>query len=307
MEFRQIRYALSVAKERSFTRASTRLNISQSAVSAQIRLLENEIGFSLFWRSTRGVELTEAGRTFLHDAERIVGDLLNLSETARRLRGGGSETLNLGMVSGAAQTFVPRFFRNLSKTIQDIKLRLIITPTRNIFKDLQEERIDAGIAIESHPDGVPAGLVFDRLATIEMALIVHPKHALAKSKKPINVSAIAAEPIVMNELEVGYGQIVLSLFSDLGIRPNILAIADNVETIKVIVQSGAGIAILPRTCVDQEISFRLLKALRLVPERNVAFSLFRRRESLSRQKEACLSALNRALRFEETRNNKRPL
>ena len=140
-----------------------------------------------------------------------------------------------------------------------------------------------------------------------MVLIVHPKHALAKSKKPINVSAIAAEPIVMNELEVGYGKIVLSLFSDLGIRPNILAIADNVETIKVIVQSGAGIAIIPRTCVDHEISFRLLKALRLVPERNVAFSLFRRREPLSRQKEACLSALNRALRFEETRNNKRPL
>lgn len=78
MEFRQIRYALSVAKERSFTRASTRLNISQSAVSAQIRLLENEIGFPLFWRSTRGVELTDAGRSFLHEAERIAGDLLNL-------------------------------------------------------------------------------------------------------------------------------------------------------------------------------------------------------------------------------------
>ena len=48
MEFRQIRYALSVAKERSFTKAATRLNISQSAVSEQVRLLEDAIGFALF-------------------------------------------------------------------------------------------------------------------------------------------------------------------------------------------------------------------------------------------------------------------
>jgi DNA-binding transcriptional LysR family regulator len=298
MEFRQIRYALSVAKERSFTRASTRLSISQSAVSAQIRLLEDEIGFPIFWRSTRGIELTESGRTFLHEAERIVGDLLNLSETARRLRGGGSEALNLGMISGTAQTFVPRLFCDLPRTVRDNKLRIVITPTRNIFRDLQEEKIDAGIAIESDPDRVPSGLVFDRLAIIEMALIVHPKHALAKSKKPVNVSALGAEPIVMNELDVGYGHIVRSLFTDLGIRPNILAIADNVETIKVIVQTGAGIAILPRTCADQEVSLRQLKVLCLLPECNVPLSLFRRREPLSREKEACLSALGAALRLE---------
>jgi DNA-binding transcriptional LysR family regulator len=305
MELRQIRYALSVAKERSFTRASTRLNISQSAVSAQIRLLEDEIGFALFWRSTRGIELTEAGRTFLHEAERIVGDLLNLSETARRLRGGGAETLNLGMVSGAAQSFVPRIFRDLSRTDQDIKLRIIITPTRSIFRDLQEEKIDAGIAIESDPERVPAGLVYDRLMTVAMALIVHPQHALAKSTKPVNVSALAAEPIIMNELEVGYGQIVLSLFADLGLRPNILVVSDNVETILAIVRTGAGIAILPRTCADQEISLRLLKALPLVPERNITLSLFRRREPLSRTKEARLSALIAELRLEEPRVDRR--
>ena len=55
----------------------------------------------------------------------------------------------------------------------------------------------------------------------------------------------------MSELTVGYGQAVLSLFTDLGIRPNILAVADNIETMKVIVQSGAGIAIVPRAGAGQ--------------------------------------------------------
>jgi DNA-binding transcriptional LysR family regulator len=166
---------------------------------------------------------------------------------------------------------------------------------------VQEEKIDAGIAIESDPDRVPAGLLFDRLATIEMVLVVPPRHPLAKSKKPVNLSALANEPIVMNELEIGYGQTVLSLFADLGMRPNILAIADNVETIKVIVQSCVGVAILPRSCVEREVSTRALKALHLVPERHVAFNLFRRREPLSRYKEAYLNALSHVLRAENAR------
>ena len=266
-------------------------------MSAQIKLLESEVGFPLFWRGTRGIELTEAGRTFLHEAERIVGYLLNLAETARRLRGDGAETLSLGMVSGATQTFIPRIFQDFSNTIEDVKLRIVVSSTRKIFQDLQEEQIEAGIALESNADSIPAGLVYDRLAVVEMALIVPPRHPLTKSKRPINIAALANEPIIMNELEVGYGQIVLSLFADIGMRPNILAIANNVETIKTIVQSGAGIAIFPRCCAEREVSNRLLRALPFVPERNVIFGLFRRRETLSRAKEQCISTLCRLLRF----------
>jgi DNA-binding transcriptional LysR family regulator len=57
---------------------------------------------------------------------------------------------------------------------------------------------------------------------------------------------LLAEPFIMSELTVGYGQVVFSLFTDLGIRPNLLAVADNIETMKMIVQAGGGIAIVPR-------------------------------------------------------------
>src|SRR6185312_12158989 len=66
LDFRQLRYALAVYKERSFTKAAKRLNISQSAVSEQVKLLEDEIGFELFRRTSRGIESTERGRTFLY-------------------------------------------------------------------------------------------------------------------------------------------------------------------------------------------------------------------------------------------------
>jgi DNA-binding transcriptional LysR family regulator len=296
LDFRQLRYALSVSRERSFTKAARRLNISQSAVSEQVKLLEEEIGFELFRRTSGGIESTDRGTTFLYEAERVMGDLLSLSDTARRLRGALSDTLTIGMGSGMAQIFIPRMFADLKTDLPGVRLDILTAPTRNIFNELHEEKIDAGIAIESDPDRLPAGLIFDRLADAEMALITHPRHALARSKQPVDIGRLLAEPFIMSELTVGYGQVVFSLFTDLGIRPNILAVVDNIETMKMIVQSGGGIAIVPRACAENEVTLGLLKALSIAPARNVVFNLFRRREPLARRKEAALLKLREMLR-----------
>jgi DNA-binding transcriptional LysR family regulator len=296
LDFRQLRYALSVYKERSFTKAAKRLNISQSAVSEQVKLLEEEIGFELFRRTSRGIESTDRGRTFLYESERVMGDLLSLSDTARRLRGSLLDTVTVGMGSGMAQIFIPRMFPDLENNLPGVRLEILTAPTKNIFNELHEEKIDAGIAIESDPDRLPAGLVFDRLIDAEMALITHPKHALARSKQPVDIGRLVAEPIIMSELTVGYGQVVLSLFTDLGIKPNVLAVVDNIETIKMIVQSEGGIAIVPRACAENEVTLGLLKALSIAPARNVSFSLFRRREPMSRRKEAALLKLRELLK-----------
>jgi DNA-binding transcriptional LysR family regulator len=296
LDFRQLRYALSVYRERSFTGAAKRLNISQSAVSEQVKLLEEEIGFELFLRTSRGIESTDRGRTFLYESERVMGDLLSLSDTARRLRGSLGDTLTVGMGSGMAQIFIPRMFADIKNDLPGVRLDILTAPTKNIFNELHEERLDAGIAIESDPDRLPAGLVFDRLIDAEMVLITHPKHALARSKQPVDIGRLVAEPVIMSELTVGYGQVVLSLFTDLGIKPNILAVVDNIETIKMIVQSEGGIAVVPRACAENEVALGLLRALSITPARNVVFSLFRRREPLSRRKEAALLRLRELLK-----------
>jgi DNA-binding transcriptional LysR family regulator len=225
-----------------------------------------------------------------------MGDLLSLSDTARRLRGSLSDTLTIGMGSGMAQIFIPRIFADLKSALPGVRLDILTAPTKNIFNELHEERIDAGIAIESDPDRLPAGLIFDRLVDVEMALITHPKHALARSKQPVDIGRLLAEPFIMSELTVGYGQVVFSLFTDLGIRPNVLAVVDNIETIKIIVQSGGGIAIVPRASAENEVTLGLLKALSIAPARNVVLSLFRRREPLARRKEAALLKLREMLK-----------
>ena len=110
MELRQIRYTLAVARERGFTRAARRLRVSQSAVSEQVANLEAEIGFAIFARIGHSIELTDAGRRFLADAERVAGEFQGLARTAERLRGPQTESVALGMGSGLAPVFIPRLF-----------------------------------------------------------------------------------------------------------------------------------------------------------------------------------------------------
>jgi len=75
-----------------------------------------------------------------------------------------------------------------------------------------------------------------------------------------------------------------------------VAVADNIETMKVIVQSGRGIAIVPRACVENEVALGVLKALSMAPTRSVTLSLFRRRQPLSRRKEGYLNVVREALK-----------
>jgi DNA-binding transcriptional LysR family regulator len=295
VEFRQIRYALAVARERSFTRASARLNVSQSAISEQVRLLEQHLKFPLFRRTGRGVELTERGRAFLHEAERVMTDLLNLDDTARRLRGAAGDTFVLGTGSGMAPLFMPRLFGEFHRVAPEIRLEIVTAPTKNIFQELQEQRLDAGIALDSEPDKVPAGVIVHRLAEAELAIIAHPAHRIATLAQPIDIGLLIGEPIIMSELTIGYGDVVMGMFTDLGIRPYILAVADNIETMKVIVQSGTGIAIVPRAAVVGEIALGVLTALTIAPAQTVRFSLFRRRQTMSRRKEEFFGLLKAVL------------
>lgn len=295
MEFRQIRYALAVGKERSFTKAATRLSISQSAVSEQVKLLEDRIGFKLFRRTGRGIEPTERGRMFLYEAERLAGDLLNLSDVARRLSGVGVEALVIGIGSGLAPVLLPRMFPPGSFPA-DLHLEIKTAPTRVIFDELHDERIDFGVVTEVAPDRVPSGLRAIPLFELDMALIMPPSHKFAGSTDPLDIALLLEEPTIMNELSIGYGQIVAGMFNDLGMRPRIRAIVDNVDTIKVMVQIGTGVAVIPADAAKTEMELGLLAMRRLAQARRIVINAYRSRQPLSRRKEMLVQQIIEASR-----------
>ncbi len=296
MELRPLRYALAVAKTRSFTKAAARLHVSQSAVSEQVAKLEAEIGLALFNRVGRGVEITDGGRTFLAEAERVLAEVGSLARAADRLRGHVVDTVAVGMGSGMAQIFIPRLFPAVSERAPELRLDVLTAPTKSIFQDLHDERIDLGIAIAASPERVPSGLAQEPLAELDLALVVHPRHRLAGRTRAVDLGTVMAEPMVMNELTVGYGEVVMSLFADLGMRPSILAVADNIETMKVIVQQGKGAAVMPAAAAAREVKAGLLRVLPIAPARKVGLSLYRRREPTARRREGYLALIIEALK-----------
>ena len=295
MEIRQIRYALAVAQERSFTGAAQRLHISQSSVSEQVAMLEDEIGFRLFRRTGRGVETTEQGRSFLAEADRVALEFYGLSDTARRLNGASFETFSLGMGSGMAGLVVPRGLAHFAEIFPNVQLRIVTAPTRRIYDQLHSERLDAGIAIELPPDELPSGLLATPIATSEMVLIGHPDHALLQSKTPIDLGLLIGEPLISNELTIGYGQIVTAMFADIGAHPNLRAVADNNDTLREMVATGLGLAIVPKSSLIQTAAPATIAQRAITPHRTIGFCIIRRRQAMSRNRETYFSFLKDAL------------
>ena len=188
MDVRQIRYALTVAKERGFTKAAQQLSISQSAVSEQVKLLEADIGFALFLRTGRGVELTERGRTFLAEATRVTRELLNLSDVASRLKGGG-ETLRIGMGSGLAATLLPTLFAAGSLPA-NLLLEIRTASTRVIFDELHAERMDIGVAVEVSQDRTLSSLTVQPLYEMNMVAIAPPGMKLPMARGHVDLARL---------------------------------------------------------------------------------------------------------------------
>jgi DNA-binding transcriptional LysR family regulator len=284
MELRQIRYVLAVAKEGSFTRAAQRLNVSQSAISEQVKLLEGRLGFALLVRTGRGAEMTEKGRIFLHEAERIATDMMHLEEIGRNLRSVAVDKVNIGMISGLANTLVPRLFPD-GGLPRNLQVEIRTAPTRVIFEELFKGRLDLGFAVAMDPDLIPSGLTARTLFDLDLVLISAPGSAVARGKGPLDVTGIAEEPIIMSELSVGYGLAVMTMFGQLGISPRIQAVVDNIETIKVMVRSGIGHALVPAGAADQEAELGLIKVRPIAPAHAITIECYRPRVGLSRHKE----------------------
>ena len=294
MDFRKLRYALAVARERSFTRAAEKVHISQSAISEQVRLLEEEIGFSIFNRTGRGIEVSDLGRSFMYEAERVYNELLGLSDIARGLQGGGASFV-LGMGSGVSQFAVPRALAKFAVRFPEVRLEIKVAPTRRIYDQLLDERIDAGITVENVPGKLPAGLVQNRISTSEMVLILPADHKLADDSPTIALESLAHAPLIVNELSVGYGPIVQSMFDDVGTRPNIVGVTDNIESMRIMVEVGMGLAILPKACLGPIAAGSRIQMKYLLPTRELAFCLLRRQNAMPKTRETQYSYLGSVL------------
>jgi DNA-binding transcriptional LysR family regulator len=290
MNDRQLRYALSVWREQSFSRAAEKLNVSQPSISDQVRALEDEIGFQIFNRTGRGVEPTHKGQNFLIEAAEAVERLNDLSETARELRGGAPISIKIGFASALARAIVPQAMTALQPLIGNVRLETITAPTRRILRFVAEERLDAGIAIETDNAALPPHVRIESFGRVKVMLALPPGHRLGRRNSAVDLAEIADEPMIVHEPDVGYGARIRALLAERGLRPPVAAMADDTETINFMVHAGVGPALLPEISLAPE-----TKALPLKPAIELQMILVRHERPASPATARLIDALSKRL------------
>jgi DNA-binding transcriptional LysR family regulator len=295
MNDRQLRYAHAIWNERSFSRAAAKMGVSQPSLSEQIRLLEEELGFSLFYRNSRGVEASVNGLAFLESASSVVSGISALKELARELRGKPGATIRIGVNSGLAQSLVPRISRVLGRVNVKTRLELVTATTRRILRLVHQQRLDLGVVFEAEVKPSSDKLVRMPLAESELVLLVPPAHPLAKRREPLDLAELSRQPLLVNEPRIGYGKAVLERFAERDLTPEIVGDCDDLESLKYMVEAGAGLALVPRIAAEYELGHGMLRAVPIDAMPLVPIQLVRRPEPLAPRIERIRTQLTKEL------------
>ncbi|MFC3884473.1 LysR family transcriptional regulator [Bacillus songklensis] len=243
MELRQLQYFLTVAEELNFSRAAERLRITQPPLSLQIQNLEKELGFPLFYRNNRHVELTDAGKVFVEEVRKISDHLHRAVENAQRTHYGEIGNLTVGFVGAATYDILPAVLREFRSLYPDVQVHLLELSTPKQIEALRQEKIDVGVLRPPIHDDT---LCTEIVSTVPCALAVPKQHPLV-GKKNISLADLTPHDFVMLSRKTWAG-----LYDEiLGLcNPIIRQEAFEFQTVIGLVAAGMGIAVVPQSAIN---------------------------------------------------------
>jgi DNA-binding transcriptional LysR family regulator len=242
MELRHLRYFVTVADELHFGRAAARLGIAQPPLSRQIQKLEAELGFPLFDRSRRRVELSSAGAVLLAHARSVLESVETAVREARRTHAGERGRVAVGYPSSLAYTGLVGLLRAFRAAFPDVELTVRELPLAGQIEAIKARQLDVGFV---------RGPLADELLTAEcvrrepLVVALPADHALA-TEGPLSLATLAAEPFVFfpRPRAPAFFDLLIALCEKAGFTPRILQEAPQVDVLS-LVAAGFGISILP--------------------------------------------------------------
>lgn len=244
MELRHLRYFVAVAEERHFGRAAERLHMAQPPLSQQIRQLEDELGLSLLTRTTRRVDLTAAGETYLERARDILRAVDEAGEEAGRIAAGRAGRLRVGCVGSATYSLLPALARTLRSELPEVEFSFrgeMLSPDQAAA--LHDDQLDLGLM---RPLADAAGLEVTDVRRERLLVAVPSEHRLA-ARRRLRVTDLVGEGLVMH---AGGGRSAMhgtveALFAAVGAEPQVSHQVAETSTLVTFVAAGLGLAVVP--------------------------------------------------------------
>jgi len=246
MELRHLRYFVMAAEEANISRASARLNVSQPAVSRQIRDLEEELGLPLFIWEHDGLTLTEAGKSALAHAHEILRQAQTMLEGMRALaRAGQRITLKVGFLPTALPAFLADGMRRFHQVRPEICVQIFEMNPGEQERALREGDIDLALIGDPRPE-VRREFHVRTVRKTPMAIVLPADHRLAK-RKSLDLAELSADPFVsLHEKRFpDRPRLLHNLFSRAGINPEVSVLANGLSEMLGLVGAGAGVAVAP--------------------------------------------------------------
>lgn len=261
MNFHQLHIFYTVAERGSFSAAAQALHMSQPAVTMQVQSLEEYFGTKLLIRSTKRMELSEAGRTLLPFARKS----LELSQETDAAMAAFSNKLQGRLQLGASLTIgeyvLPRLLGPFGREYPDISIMLKVMNTTQILEEIAGHQLNFGLieAPVEHPD-----MVLDSVMEDELKLIVPSGHPLATRKDAIYLEDVLKYPFVLREKGSGTRKVMEDVLLKRGYDPESIQTVmelGSTGAVKSAVEEGLGITMLSTSTVKHETALGLVKMI----------------------------------------------
>jgi DNA-binding transcriptional LysR family regulator len=256
---RQLRAFSAVAHQHSFARAARHLHLTPSAVSLQIKELEQRVGLPLFGRSGRDSRLTAAGEVLLSDVDRALSALDEVFSKVDLLNGGETGVVSVGMVSNA-KYFMPRFLARFHAVHPGIQLRVCVSNREQLLRQLANNEVDFAV-MGQPPDDMDVNS--EALAPQPLGILAAPEHGLADSRL-IPAAALADCDFIVREPGSGTRAAMDRFFNQAQISPPLVMELPCNESIKQAVIANMGLAFLSLHTAALELKGKSLVVLDVV-------------------------------------------
>lgn len=262
MHLETLKVFCDVVETRSFSTAASQNFVTQSAVSQQIRMLEERYGRQLLERSRGNVQLTPAGEILYQVSKEIVQRYLDLESHLAAMAGVVGGTVRVATVHSVGLYELSTPLKRYLKAFPQVQLNIEYSRAPRIFDDVSKGNVDFGVV--AFPQKRP-GFVVVPFREDKLVLVTPRGHALAEHKQ-VSVKKLAGEAFVGFERDIPTRKETDRILRRYGVEARYVMELDNIEVIKRVVEIGLGLAILPEAAVRADVRARTLSAVSLSDE-----------------------------------------
>jgi DNA-binding transcriptional LysR family regulator len=241
LSIRQVRYFIAAADYGQISQAAIELNVSQSAVTAAIKQLEESLGETLFSRSSAGVALTAEGARFLQHARNIIAAVNEATQSPLTEDSTQRGSITIGVTYTVAGYFMPRHYARFRRTYPRIHVELLEMRRQDIERDVASGRIDLAVMLVSNLRDQKC-IAYETLLRSRRRLWVPPEHPFL-SADIVTLNDVAQEPYVMLTVDEA-SQTAGKYWEQTNVRPQVIFNTSSVEAVRSMVAAGMGVSIL---------------------------------------------------------------